>query len=77
MQYKKVELKPMQLDGSLGDPFLGQEVRDLETLIALKLKDLTHFVVIDESAIACEFLGSGQSERLLNNGRESSVLSPF
>ena len=46
----------MQLDGRPGDPFLGEEVRDLDSLIALELDDLAHFLVVNEGPVAGKFL---------------------
>lgn len=46
----------MQLDGRPGDPFLGEEVGDLDSLIALELDDLAHFLVVNEGSVAGKFL---------------------
>lgn len=44
------------LDGGLLDPILGQKRRDLDALITLQLDDLAHLLVVDEGAVAGEFL---------------------
>jgi hypothetical protein len=46
----------VQLDGVLGDTLFREEIRYLETLITLKLDDLTHLLVFNEGTIAGEFL---------------------
>jgi len=46
----------MQLDGGLGDTLLGEERVYLGPLIALKLYDLTHLVVVNESSVASKLL---------------------
>jgi hypothetical protein len=48
--------EPMQLDSGLGDTLLGEERVYLGPLIALKLYDLTHLVVVNESSVASKFL---------------------
>ena len=48
--------EPVNLDSRLRDPFLGEEIRYLESLITLELDDLTHLLVVDEGAVAGEFL---------------------
>lgn len=49
--------EPMQLDVSLRDSLFRKEVGDLDSLITLKLDDLTHLLVVNESAVASKFLG--------------------
>jgi len=46
----------MYFDGGLVDLVLDEERRDLGTLIALQLDNLAHLLVVDERAIASEFL---------------------
>ena len=46
----------MQLDGGLGDTLLGQEVLNLDPLVALELDNLTSLLIFDEGTIASEFL---------------------
>lgn len=46
----------MQLDGLLVYTVLGEEIGDLESLIALKLDDLTHLLILDKCAVAGKFL---------------------
>lgn len=46
----------VQFDGVLRDSFFCQEVGDFHPLITLQLDDLTHLLVVDECAIASEFL---------------------
>lgn len=50
------KLESVQLDCALGDTLLREECGHLEPLISLKLDHLPEFVVIDESAVAGEFL---------------------
>jgi hypothetical protein len=68
----------VQLDGGLGDPFLREEVGDLEPLITLKLNDLTHLLVVDESAVAGEFLkcSDAVSDLIERDGREETMKPP-
>jgi hypothetical protein len=47
----------VQLDRALGNTLLREEGGYLEPLISLELNHLTEFVVVDESAVASEFLG--------------------
>jgi hypothetical protein len=46
----------VQFDGLLVDTIFGEKVGYLNTLITLKLDDLTHLLVIDECTVAGEFL---------------------
>jgi len=46
----------VQLDGVLRDALLREELDNLEPLITLKLDDLTHFLVVNECAVASKFL---------------------
>jgi len=46
----------MYFDGVLRDTFLGQEVRNLEPLVTLKLDDLSSLLIFDEGTVASEFL---------------------
>jgi len=48
--------EPVQLDGGLWDPLFSEEVGDLDPLITLKLDDLTHLLVVNESTVASKFL---------------------
>jgi hypothetical protein len=48
--------EPVQLDGGLGNPLFSEEVGNLDPLITLKLNDLTHLLVVNESTITGEFL---------------------
>jgi len=49
-------LEPMQLDGILRDPLFREEADNLKPLITLKLDDLTHLLVVNESAVASKLL---------------------
>jgi hypothetical protein len=40
-------LEAVEFDRGLGDALFGEEVGDLEALIALELDDLAKFVVVD------------------------------
>jgi hypothetical protein len=44
------------LDGALVHPIIDQERRDFDTLVTLQLNDLAHLLVVDERAVASEFL---------------------
>lgn len=46
----------MQLDGLLVNAVLGEEIGDLESLIALELDDLAHLLILDKGAVAGKFL---------------------
>jgi hypothetical protein len=46
----------VHLDSGLFNPVLGEERRDLDTLITLQLDDLPHLLVVDKGAVAGEFL---------------------
>ena len=46
----------VDLDGTLRDALLGEELRNLYTLITLKLDDLTSLLIIDEGTVAGKFL---------------------
>jgi len=48
--------EPVQLDVGLRNPIFRKEVGNLEPLITLKLNDLTHLLVVNESTVAGEFL---------------------
>ena len=48
----------MNLDDALGEAFLREERRYLRTLIALKLNDLSEFLVFYEGAVTRKFLKS-------------------
>jgi hypothetical protein len=61
----------MQFDSALGDPFLCEEVGYLESLITLELNDLAHLFIVDEGAVAGEFLVPTISLR--NNRAENIV----
>lgn len=49
-------LEPVQLDGVLRDPLFREEIDNLKPLITLKLDDLTHLLVVNESAVASKLL---------------------
>ena len=49
-------LESMDLDGRLLQAILDEECRDLRALVSLKLDDLAHLFIINESSIAGEFL---------------------
>lgn len=49
-------LKSVHLDRSFLNSILGQEGGNLGALISLKLDDLSHLLVVDESAVAGKFL---------------------
>ena len=46
----------MHLDGRLLYSIFAKEVGNLGALIPLELDDLSHFLVVDESSVASEFL---------------------
>jgi hypothetical protein len=46
----------MQLDGVLRDSLFREEADNLKPLITLKLDDLTHLLVVNESAVASKLL---------------------
>ena len=46
----------MHLDRGAVDAVLDEEVADLDALVALELDDLPHLLVVDEGAVAGEFL---------------------
>jgi hypothetical protein len=49
-------LESMQLNGVLRDALFRQEVDNLKPLITLKLDNLTHFLVVNECAVASKLL---------------------
>jgi hypothetical protein len=59
-------LESMHLDGRSLNSILGQEGGDLGALISLKLDDLSHLLIVDEGAIAGEFLPSFRSQNILS-----------
>ena len=46
----------MHLDGGFIQAILDQEIVGLGTLVSLELDDLAHFLIVDKSAVASEFL---------------------
>lgn len=48
--------EPVNLDGTLGNALLSEELGNLYTLITLKLDDLASLLIIDEGTVAGEFL---------------------
>ena len=46
----------MHLDGGFLQTILDEEVGDLGTLVSLELNDLAHFLIVDKSTVASEFL---------------------
>lgn len=48
--------EPVHLDGGPGDTFFSKEGEYLGPLITLELDDLAHLFVLDEGAVAGEFL---------------------
>jgi len=56
------ELETMQLDGVLGDTLFGQEVLNLNSLVALELDDLASLLIFDEGTVASKFLLEGLEE---------------
>ena len=46
----------MHLDGGFLQTILDEEGGDLGTLISLELDDLAHFLIVDKSTVASEFL---------------------
>lgn len=61
-RWRTLSSETVQLDGVLRDSFFCQEVGDLYPLITLQLDDLTHLLVVDEGAIAGEFLDNFSSQ---------------
>lgn len=53
---KEPHSEPVQLYGVLRNAIFREEIGDLEPLITLKLDDLTHLLVFNESAVAGKFL---------------------
>ena len=49
-------LESMHLDGGFFQTILDEEGGDLGTLVSLELDDLSHFLIVDKSAVASEFL---------------------
>lgn len=49
----------MHLDGRLLYSIFAKEVGNLGALIPLELDDLSHFLIVDESSVASEFLFKG------------------
>jgi hypothetical protein len=50
------DLESMHLDGGFFQTILDEEGGDLGTLVSLELDDLSHFLIVDKSAVASEFL---------------------
>jgi hypothetical protein len=46
----------VQLDSVLRDTLVREELDNLKSLITLKLDDLTHFLVVNECAVASKLL---------------------
>jgi hypothetical protein len=46
------------LDSRFFDAILNKEIGDLASLVSLKLDDLTHLLIVNEGAIASEFLSA-------------------
>jgi hypothetical protein len=44
------------LDSRFFDAILDKKIGNLATLVSLELDDLTHFLIVNEGAIASEFL---------------------
>lgn len=61
-------LEPMQLDGTLGDAFLDEEVGDLKALVALELDDLPVLLVVNEGAVAGKLLLDGSARSSERDG---------
>jgi len=57
--YGMWSLETMHLDGGLLQAILDEEGGDLGTLVSLELDDLAHFLIVDKSAVASEFLLEG------------------
>jgi len=57
--YGMWSLETMHLDGGLFQAILDEEGGDLGTLVSLELDDLAHFLIVDKSAVASEFLLEG------------------
>jgi hypothetical protein len=51
-----VKLETVNFDRGGRNTLLGEEGGDLLALVALKLNDLPHLLVVDERAVACELL---------------------
>ena len=49
----------MNLDTIPGNALLNKESRNLGTLVALELDNLSSLFVVNKSAVACEFLSVG------------------
>ena len=49
-------LETVNLDSALGNALLGEELRNLYTLITLELDDLAGLLIIDEGTVAGKFL---------------------
>ena len=60
----------MHLDGGFLQTILNEEGGDLGTLISLELDDLAHFLIVDKSAVASEFLS--KLIRLIDKQKKSS-----
>ena len=54
--YGMRRLETMHLDGGFLQTILDEEGGDLGTLISLELDDLAHFLIVDKSTVASEFL---------------------
>lgn len=64
----------MQLDGLLVYSVLGEEIGDLESLIALQLDDLTHLLILDKSTVARKFLRKkSQQTPMLRHHRATAM----
>ena len=45
----------MHLDGGFFHVIVDEEAKDLAALVSLKLDDLAHFIILDNSTVASEF----------------------
>ena len=55
-------LETVNLDSALGNALLGEELRNLYTLITLELDDLAGLLIIDEGTVAGKFLSVAVSQ---------------
>ena len=63
----------MQLDGVLRDALLGQEVLNLDPLVALKLDDFASLLVFDEGTVASEFLSDRTRSAWVEHGNRQTA----
>ena len=64
---KAIGLESMDLDRGLLYSVLDKEIRDICALVSLKLDDLAQLLILDDGAIASEFLSGARKWKNVEN----------